>query len=300
MKHIQAGVLDIAYAETGPSDGIPVMLMHGFPYDVHAYDQVSEMLAAEGFRCIAPYLRGYGPTRFLSEQTPRSGQQAALGADLLALMDALEIESAILGGYDWGGRAACIVAALWPERVRGLVSCGVGYNIQNIAQAVQPVEPEEEHRYWYIYYFHTERGRNALEMRREDLTRYIWQIWSPTWKFGEDTFQRTAESFSNPDFVDIVIHSYTHRFGGVPGDPALEEIEKRLAAHPDISVPAIVLLGADDGVDPPGDQDQDAKHFKGPYERKVVPGAGHNLPQETPEAFARAVIDIARGETGSV
>lgn len=296
MKHVEAGVLDVAYLETGPQEGQSVFLMHGFPYDVHAYDDISEQLAAKGFRCITPFLRGYGLTRFVSTDTPRSGQQAALGDDLRALMDALKIPNAILTGYDWGGRAACIVAALWPERAKGVVSCGVGYNIQNIPEAGNPVSPEEEYRFWYQYYFNTERGRKGLDLNRRALSKLIWYLWSPTWAFDDETFERTAEAFDNPDFVDIVIHSYRHRFGGIPGDPALDEIEELLADQPEITVPGIVLLGADDGVDPPTEEDHDAPHFKSRYERRVVPGAGHNLPQESPEAFVQAVIDIAEAD----
>jgi pimeloyl-ACP methyl ester carboxylesterase len=292
MKHIAAGVLDIAYLEAGPPDGAPVFLMHGFPYDVHAYDVVSERLAAAGRRCITPFLRGYGPTSFLSAETPRSGQQAALGADLIALMDALAIPSAVLAGYDWGGRAACIVAALWSERTQGVVSCGTGYNIQNIPRAGIPVAPEEEYRYWYQYYFHSERGRAGLTFNRLELCKLIWQLWSPTWAFDDATFERSASAFENPDFVQIVIHSYRHRFGGIPGDPALDAMEDRLAAQPNIAVPGIVMQGADDGVDPPQTADSDASHFTGPYERRIIPGVGHNLPQEAPQAFADAVLAL--------
>lgn len=294
MKSVSAGVLEIAYTDTGPADGIPAVLLHGFPYDAHAYDEVADRLAAAGVRSIVPSLRGYGATRFTAPATMRSGEQAALGADLLALMDALGLERAILGGYDWGGRAACIVSALWPERSLGLVSCGAGYNIQNIAAAGNPVPPEEEARYWYQYYFHSERGRRALEENRRGVCRFIWQLWSPSWAFDDATFDRSAASFDNPDFVEIVIHSYRHRFGGIPGDPAYAGIEARLAAQPMITVPAIVLLGADDGVDPPGEADHDAPHFSGPYDRRLVAGAGHNLPQEAPAAFATAVLDLVR------
>lgn len=292
MKRIVAGVLDIAYLETGPADGPPVILLHGFPYDVHAYTAASEILAAAGRRCIIPFLRGYGPTRFLDPATPRSGQQAALAADLLALMDALSISRAVLAGYDWGGRAACIVAALWPDRARGLVSSGSGYNIQNIPQAGNPAAPEDEHRFWYQYYFHSERGRAGLAQNRGDLCRLLWKLWSPTWAFDEETFARTAASFNNPDFVDVVIHSYRHRFGGIPGDPTLDAIEKQLEAQPDIVVPSIVLQGADDGVDPPLELDTDAVHFT-KYEKRTVAGVGHNIPQEAPEAFADAVLALA-------
>ena len=293
MKQIAAGVLDVAYLEAGPPDGAPVILLHGYPYDVHAYDIVAERLAAAGRRCITPYLRGYGFTKFRAANIPRSGQQAALGADLLALMDALAIPSAVLAGYDWGGRAACIVAALWPERAQGLVSSGNGYNIQNIAKAGIPASPEVEYRYWYQYYFHSERGRAGLTANRHALCRLLWRLWSPTWAFDDATFARSAAAFDNPDFVDVVIHSYRHRFGGIPGDPTLEAIENRLAAQPNIIVPSIVLQGTDDGVDPLEATDSDAPHFTGLYQRQIIPGAGHNLPQEAPAAFAAAVLALA-------
>jgi pimeloyl-ACP methyl ester carboxylesterase len=293
MRQVRAWVLEIAYRETGPADGPPVILLHGFPYDVHSYDEVAERLAAKGRRCLVPYLRGYGPTRFLTADTPRSGEQAALGADLLAFMDALAIPSAVLAGYDWGGRAACIVAALWPERATGLVSCGQGYNIQNIAAAGNPAPPEEEQRYWYQYYFHSERGRRGLDANRRAFCHLLWRLWSPTWRFTDETFAQTAPAFDNPDFVEIVIHSYRHRYGGIPGDPALAAIEARLAAQPDIQTPTIVLQGADDGVDPPATDDTAAPHFKGPYERRICPATGHNPPQENPTAFTDAVLAVA-------
>ena len=289
MKSVRAGVLEVAYREAGPPDGPPAVLLHGFPYDVHAYDIVAGRLADAGVRCLIPYLRGYGPTRFLDPATPRSGEQAALGADLLAFLDALGIDRAVLAGYDWGGRAACVVSALWPERSRGLVSCGVGYNIQNIPASGRPVAPEAEHRLWYQYYLHSERGRAGLAADRAAFCRLLWQLWSPSWSFDAETFARTAQSFDNPDFVDVVVHSYRHRFGLVPGDPALVEIEARLAAQPEIAVPSVVLLGADDGVGPPPATDTDARHFTGPYRREIVAGVGHNFPQEAPDAFAAAV-----------
>jgi pimeloyl-ACP methyl ester carboxylesterase len=292
VRRIGAGVLDVAYLDVGPPDGAPVILLHGFPYDVHSYDAVAGRLAAEGRRCVIPYLRGYGPTTFRADDAPRSGQQAALGADLLALMDALAIPSAVLAGYDWGGRAACIAAALWPERVTGLVSCDAGYNIQNIAHAMEPAPPDEERRYWYQYYFHSERGRAGLTRNRRELCRLIWRLWSPTWDFYEETFARSAAAFDNPDFVDIVIHSYRHRYGGLAGDPALDAIEEMLAAQPSIAVPTIVLQGADDGVDPPSAQDPHRPHFTGPYERRIVARAGHNIPQEAPTAFCEAVLAV--------
>ncbi|MET0444786.1 MAG: alpha/beta hydrolase [Rhizobium sp.] len=291
MKTIVAGVLDIAYYESGRVDGAPVILLHGFPYDAHAYDAVAARLAAAGRRCIVPFLRGYGATRFLDPDTPRSGEQAALGADLLALMDALAIPSAVLAGYDWGGRAACVVAALWPERARGLVSGG-GYNIQDIAGSGAPAAPEAEHRFWYQYYFHGERGRAGLSADRRAFCQLLWRLWSPSWAFDDVTFARSATAFDNPDFVATVIHSYRHRFGLVAGDPAYAPVESRLADQPAITVPAIVLAGADDGVDPPTEADKAAPHFTGPYERQILAGAGHNLPQEAPEAFAEAVLAV--------
>ena len=293
MKRIQAGVLDVAYREVGPPNGPPVILLHGFPYDVHAYDSAAERLAAAGRRCLIPYLRGYGATTFLDARTPRSGQQAALGFDLLAFMDALAIPQAVLGGYDWGGRAACIVAALEPERVKALVSCGVGYNIQNLSTGEKPVAPTQEYRLWYQHYFRTERGRAGLADNRRDFCRLLWRLWSPTWRFDDATFDATAAAFDNPDFVDIVIHSYRHRFGGTAGDPALDHMEARLAGQPDICAPTIVLLGEDDGVTPPPSADSDARHFTGPYDRRIVSGAGHNLPQEAPDAFVDALLELA-------
>lgn len=292
MKKINAGVLSIAYLEVGPADGTPVFLMHGFPYDVHAYDEAAQQLSIAGCRCIVPYLRGYGPTTFRSSDTLRSGQQAALATDLLALMDGLGIAQPVLAGYDWGGRAACIVAALWPERVRALVSCGAGYNIQNIAQADVPAAPENEYGYWYQYYFQTERGRAGLSANRRELCELLWKLWSPSWQFDSVTFEQSAASFNNPDFVEVVIHSYRHRFGKVAGDLALAEIEDRLAAQPLISVPTIVLHGQDDGVDRPSSIDCDARHFTGQHQRVLLTGAGHNLPQEAPTAFAKAILSL--------
>ena len=292
MKRIRAGVLDIAYVEVGPADGDPVILLHGFPYDTHAYDEVAELLAAHGRRCLVPFLRGYGPTTFVGTDTPRSGQQAALGSDLLAFMDALAISKAVFGGYDWGGRAACVVAALWPHRARGLVSCGTGYNIQDLAKAMEPTTPDKEHRLWYQYYFQLERGRAGLARDRRALCQMLWRLWSPTWNATDAVFARTAPAFDNPDFVDVVIHSYRHRHGTVRGDPALDPIEKLLAVQPEISVPTVVLLGADDGVYPPPTKDKDAGHFVGPYRREIVAGVGHNFPQEAPSAFADAILAL--------
>jgi pimeloyl-ACP methyl ester carboxylesterase len=291
LKHVKAGTLEIAYEEHGSAGGKPVVLSHGFPYDVRAYDEMTPLLVEKGCRVITPYLRGYGPTRFLSASTMRSGQQAALAHDLLALMDALSISSAVVAGYDWGGRAACIVAALWPERVRGLVT-GNGYNVHDIPNASRPLPPQDEHRMWYQYYMHGERGREGLAQNRSEFCKLLWRLWSPNWKFDDATFERTAASFDNPDFVDVVIHSYRHRFGLVAGDPALEDIERRLAAQPAISVPTIALDGGGDGVIRAGGGRYHQKHFTGRYERREIPLVGHNLPQEAPREFARAVLDL--------
>lgn len=293
LLSVRAGVLDVSYLSAGPADGPPVLLMHGFPYDVHAYAEVAPVLAAAGCRVIAPYLRGFGGTRFLSVDTPRSGEQAALGADLLALLDALGIERAVLAGYDWGGRAACVVAALWPERCAGLVSLN-SYNIQNIARAMVPDTPANEHRLWYQYYFHSERGRAALLADRRAVCRLLWQLWSPSWRFDDAAFERSAAAFENPDFVEVVIQSYRHRFGLVPGDPACAEIERRLAAQPVITVPAITFDGVDDGVRSPDAASVHAARFGGPRSHRTVPGAGHNLPQEVPQVFADAVLELVR------
>lgn len=291
IRHVSTRVLDLAYEEHGPADGNPVVLLHGFPYDPRGYDQVAAALAAQDYRVIVPYLRGYGPTRFLSGTTMRSGQQAALAQDLLDLMDALSISRAALAGYDWGGRAACIVAALWPQRVRCLVT-GDGYNIQDIAGFAVPAAPETEHRNWYQYYFHTPRGAAGLAANRFALGKLLWRLWSPSWRFDEATYARTAAAFDNPDFVEIVIHSYRHRYGYAPGDPALEDIERALARQPAIAVPTISLCGGDDGVSPPSALDGDATHFSGRYGRRLLPGVGHNIPQEAPEAVVRALLDL--------
>ena len=293
MKTVRTATLEIAYEESGPPAGAPVVLLHGFPDDVRAYDGVAPPLAAGGWHVLVPYLRGYGPTRFLDPQTPRSGQQAALGRDLLDFLDALGLERAALAGYDWGGRAACIVAALWQERVTSLVSIG-GYNIQNIARSGEPAPPDREHRLWYQWYFHTERGRAGLAANRRPLCRLLWELWSPNWRFDDATFERTAASFDNPDFVEVVIQSYRHRFRLTPGDPSLEAIEDRLAAQPSISVPTIVLHGACDGVSPPQSSEQHARFFTGPYQRRVVPVAGHFLPQEAPGAVIEALSELRR------
>jgi pimeloyl-ACP methyl ester carboxylesterase len=294
LRQINAGVLDVALYEAGPVDGPPVFLMHGFPYDIHAYAEVAPLLAAQGCRVYVPYLRGYGATRFLSDATPRSGEQAALGADLLALMDALAVPRAVLAGYDWGGRAACVVAALWPDRCAGLVSLN-SYNIQNLARAMVPDTPDNERSLWYQYYFHSERGRAGLAANRRALCRLLWKLWSPTWAFDEATFERSAAAFDHPDFVEVVIHSYRHRFGLVAGDPALAAIEQRLAAQPAITVPSITFDGVDDGVRPPATAAQHAHLFTGRRSHRIVPGAGHNLPQEKPQLFADAVLELVQG-----
>ena len=289
-RSVDAGVLRVAYAEHGDPGGRAVVLLHGFPYDVHAYDAVAPRLAAQGLRVVVPYLRGYGPTRFLSDATPRSGQQGALGADLLALLDALGIERAVVAGYDWGGRAACVVSALWPQRVRGLVSVN-GYNLQDIARSATPAEPDKEHRLWYQYYLHGERGRAGLAAHRREFCRLLWRLWSPRWDFSGADFDRSAPAFDNPDFVDVVVHSYRHRFALAAGDPAYEDIERRLAAQPPIAVAAVTLDGDADGVSSGGAPKPG--RFTGRHEHRLVAGGiGHDLPQEAPDEFARAVLDV--------
>jgi pimeloyl-ACP methyl ester carboxylesterase len=291
MKRIEAGALSVAYEDHGSPAGSPVLLLHGFPYDVRAYDEVTPLLIAGDCRVVIPYLRGYGPTRFLSGDTLRSGQQAALAHDLLALMDALSIRDAVLAGYDWGGRAACIVAALWPGRAQGLVTVG-GYNVHDIPGSGQPQPPEDEHRMWYQYYFHGERGQRGLAQNRRELCKLLWRLWSPNWHFDDAIYERTAASFDNPDFVAVVIHSYRHRFGLAPGDPALEDIERKLTVQPPITVPAIALDGDGDGVMRAGGSAHHGRFFTGAYERRVIPVAGHNLPQEAPREFADAVLRL--------
>lgn len=293
QDRVRTDVLDIAFEEHGPSHGAPVILLHGFPYDVRAYDEVAPPLARDGCRVLVPWLRGYGPTRFLTASTLRSGEQAALGHDLLQFMDKLGIRRAALAGYDWGGRAACIVAALKPERARCLVSC-TGYNIQNIAASGEPATAAQEHRFWYQYYFHTERGRSGLARNRRDICRLLWKLWSPEWSFDEATFERTAVSFDNPDFVEVVIQSYRHRYGHAPGDPALSGIEAALAKQPKISVPTINLHGGHDGVGPAPESDNQARNFTGPYERRLLARIGHNVPQEAPADMVAALRDLMK------
>ena len=294
LRHIEAGVLDVAYFEAGPADSPAVMLLHGFPYDIHSYVDVAPMLAAKGCRVIVPYLRGYGPTRFRDPATPRSGEQAAIGADLITLLDALGVKRAVFAGYDWGGRAACIGAALWPERCIGLVSVN-GYLIQDIARAMQPSLPEREVAYWYQYYFQIERGRAGLAANRRAIAKILWQQWSPNWRFDEATFERTAVAHDNPDYVDVAIHSYRHRYGLCESDPRYADIQHRLAALPAITVPAVTLDGDGDGVAPATDGTAQAAKFTGSRSHRVIPRAGHNLPQEEPEAFAAAVMELVKG-----
>lgn len=296
IKTVRTPKLEIACRETGPADGPPVILLHGWPSDPHDWDSVVPPLAADGCRVLVPWLRGFGPTRFLDPGTPRSGQQAALGSDVRDLMDALGIERALLAGYDWGGRGACVAAALWPERVRGLVSI-TGYNIQNIPTAGRPGSAAQEHRHWYQWYFHTERGRAGLQQNRRDIVRLLWQLWSPNWQFDDATLDATVKSFDNPDFVDVTIQSYRHRYGNAPGDRTLDTLERRLAERPSITVPTIVLHGACDGVGPAEQSEAHASHFTARYERRVIPLAGHFLSRETPDAVVQAVRDLFTGGT---
>jgi pimeloyl-ACP methyl ester carboxylesterase len=296
MKAVRTPTLEIAYEEHGPADGAPVILLHGFPYDGRAYDEVAPPLADDGCRVLVPWLRGYGATRFLSADTPRSGEQAALGNDLRQFMDALGIARAALGGYDWGGRAACVVSALWSERVRCLLSCG-GYNLFNTATMNRPAPADREVRLWYQYYFHTPRGVAGLEQNRRDIARTLWSLWSPSWKFDDATFERSAKALDNPDFVAVVIQSYRHRYGNAPGDPALIEIEAALARQPDITVPTINIHGGDSGISPVAEVDAEKRHFTGSYERRVVPKVGHNVPQEAPGETVAALRDLLKGST---
>ena len=295
LRHVDAGVLNVAYYEAGPADGPVVMLLHGFPYDIHSYVDVAPLLAAQGCRAIVPYLRGDGPTRFRDSATPRSGEQASIGADLMALMDALAIKRAVFAGYDWGGRAACVGAALWPDRCIGLV-CVNSYLIQDIARAMVPARPEREVALWYQYYFQLERGRAGLDANRRGIARILWQQWSPNWHFDDPCFERTALAHDNPDYVDVVIHSYRHRFGLADGDPRYAGIQRRLAALPAIMVPAITLDGDGDGVAPATDGTAQATRFSGRRIHRVIPRAGHNLPQEAPEAFAATVMELIRAQ----
>jgi pimeloyl-ACP methyl ester carboxylesterase len=293
LHHVDAGPLNIGYYETGPADGPAAILLHGFPYDIHSYVDVAMLLAARGCRVIVPYLRGFGATRFRDPATLRSGEQAALGADVIALMDALGIGRAVIGGHNWGGRAACVAAALWPERCSGMVTVN-SYLIQDLARAMVPIAPQYEVALWYEYYFQIERGRAGLAANRREIARMLWEDWSPDWDFDDATFDRTAAAFDNPDFVDVVIHSYRHRFGLAAGDPQYAELQLRLAALPPITVPSITLDGDADGVLPAGDGHASAVKFTGRRVHRVVHGAGHNVPQEAPEAFAAAVTELVK------
>ena len=291
LRTVRTDVLEVGYVEAGAPKGQPVVLLHGYPYDVHSYVDVVPRLADAGLRVIVPYLRGHGPTRFLDRRTQRSGQQAALGADVVALLDALGLERAYLAGYDWGGRAACVVAALWPQRCCGLVSVN-GYLIQDIAASGAPIRPDLEAGFWYFYYFLTERGRAGLTANRREIARVIWQRNSPAWSFDDALLDRAAEAFQNPDYVEVVLHSYRHRLGLADGDPRYAELEERLASLPPIPVPAVTLDGLADGNFPATDGTAAATHFTGQRQHHQVPRAGHNLPQEAPEAFAAAVLEV--------
>jgi len=293
LKQIDAGTLNVGYAEAGPANGKPVLLLHGWPYDIHTYVDVAPLLAGAGYRVIVPFLRGYGTTRFLSDTTPRNGQQSAVAVDIIALMDALKIGSAILGGCDWGARTAGIIAALWPERCKALVSVS-GYLIGSQELGKTPLPPKNELEWWYQFYFATERGRAGYAKYRREFSRLIWQIASPQWKFDDATFDRSAASFDNPDHVAIVIHNYRWRLGLAPGESKYDELEKRLAEFPVIAVPTITLEGDANGAPHP-DPKAYAGKFSGKYAHRLVTGGiGHNLPQEAPQAFADAVIEVAR------
>jgi pimeloyl-ACP methyl ester carboxylesterase len=293
LKQIDAGVLNVGYAEDGPADGPPVLLLHGWPYDIHTYVDVAPRLASAGYRVIVPYLRGYGPTRFLSERTFRNGQQSVIALDIIALMDALKIERAIVAGCDWGARTACIVAALWPERCKALVSLS-GYLIGSQEANKMPLPPPAELQWWYQYYFATERGRAGYEKYRRDFAKLIWRIASPKWDFDDATFDRSAASFDNPDHVAVVIHNYRWRIGLAEGEAKYDELEKRLAEAPAINVSTITLEGDANGAPHP-DATSYARKFSGKYAHRLIEGGiGHNLPQEAPQAFAQAVADVER------
>ena len=292
LKQIDAGVLNVAYAEAGPANGPVVILLHGWPYDIHSFVDVTPMLSSAGYRVIVPYLRGYGATRFLSSDTVRNGQPSAIASDTMAFMDALRIEKAILAGFDWGARTVNIVSALWPERCRATVSVS-GYLIGNQEAGKMPLPPKAELEWWYQFYFATERGRLGYEKYRREFSKLIWQIASPKWQFDDATFDRSAAAFDNPDHVAIVIHNYRWRLGLAQGEPKYDELEKRLAEFPVITVPTITLQGDADGAPRP-DPSTYAKKFSGRYEhRHITGGIGHNLPQEAPQAFAQAVVDVA-------
>ncbi|MFJ4172808.1 alpha/beta fold hydrolase [Microbacterium sp. NPDC089696] len=291
-QRIDAGDLSVAYFDLGDPTSDPVVLLHGYPYDVHSYVDVAPMLVEAGYRVVVPYLRGHGPTRFRDDRTPRTGQQAALGSDLLTFIDALDLDEPVLAGYDWGGRAACVVAALWPERISGLVAVN-GYLIQNIAESQSPIRPDLEAGFWYFWYFATDRGRRGLDANRRDIAEVIWRRNSPEWAFSDAQLNRVARAFDNPDYVEVVIHSYRHRLGLAPGAEAYEDLEQHLALAPSISVPTITLDGTADGNFPATDGSQHAHLFTGPREHRQIHHAGHHLPAEAPHAFAQAVADVA-------
>ena len=291
MPTVRTPTLEIGYEEWGEATGAPVVLLHGFPDDAHAWDGVAPPLAARRYRVLAPYLRGYGPTRFLDAGAPRMAQQAAIGQDLLDFMDAVGIERAALAGYDWGGRAACIAAILAPARVRALVTIG-GYNVQNTVAPPRPASAEEERAAWYQWYFNTERGRLGLEKNRREICRLLWRDWSPGWRFDDATFEQAAAAFDNPDFVPVVIHSYRHRHRHAPGDPRFDAIEGRLAQRPRIEVPSVILHGADDAVDFPSRTERHPAMFPDGTERHVIPDAGHFLPREQPGAVVDALLPL--------
>jgi pimeloyl-ACP methyl ester carboxylesterase len=292
LKQIDAGVLNVGYAEAGPADGPVVILLHGWPYDIHSFVDVAPLLASAGYRVIVPHLRGHGTTRFLSNETFRNAQQSVVALDVTALMDALKFQKAILAGYDWGARTANIIAALWPERCEAMVSVN-GYLINNLERNKRPLPPKAEHGWWYQYYFATERGRAGLDAYRRDLAKLVWKVNSPKWEFDDALFDRTAASFDNPDYVSIVIHNYRWRLSLAPGEPQYDALEKRLAEGPAIAVPTITLDGDSDGVAPATDGAAYAGKFTGKRTHRIIKDAGHNLPQEAPQAFAEAVVDVA-------
>jgi pimeloyl-ACP methyl ester carboxylesterase len=294
LKQINAGLLNVGYAEAGPANGPAVILLHGWPYDIYSYADVAPLLASAGYRVIVPYLRGHGSTRFLSDGTMRNGQQSVVAVDIIALMDALKIPKAIVAGYDWGARTACIIAALWPERCKGLVSVS-GYLLTNLEASKHPLPPKAEYQWWYQYYFSTERGAAGYAQYRRDFARLIWETASPKWHFDAETFDRSAAAFDNPDYVAIVIHNYRWRLGLAAGEAKYDGLEKRLAASPVIGVPTITMEGDANGAPHPAPEAY-RKQFSGKYRHRTVTGGiGHNLPQEAPEAFAQAVIEVDKG-----
>jgi pimeloyl-ACP methyl ester carboxylesterase len=291
-KSIETPVLRIGYVESGNPAGVPIILLHGFPDDVHAFDDVTPPLAKAGHRVLVPYLRGFGSTRFRDASSPRMAEQAAIGQDVMDFADALKLQRFAVVGFDWGGRASSIAAALHPDRVRAAVLIG-GYTIQNTVAASPPSSPAAERAIWYQYYFNTERGRAGLQVNRRELCRFLWETWSPTWHFNDETYNRTAPSFDNPDFVDVVVHSYRHRIGNAPGEPRFQEMERKLADRPKITVPTITLYGADDGIARPAAENPNERNqIPGLVARRVIAGAGHFLPREKPEAVSSAILEV--------